>query len=114
MLRDAVLGPAGSASAGVPGFAPVLGGDDGLKAIKLADVLETVVDKLPGAGAAGVRLRSVRGWSRRRGRLACVWRSASRGRCRRIGQHAIAAAQAFLRPDGLLLENPEELVFSAG
>ena len=44
------------AGAGGPRGAPVLGRNDGVQAIKLADALQTGVDELPGAGAVGVHL----------------------------------------------------------
>ena len=43
--------PHDPASTGVPGGAPVLGGNDVVQPVELADVLQSRVDELPGAGA---------------------------------------------------------------
>ena len=43
--------PHDSAGAGVPGGTPIFGGNDGVEAVELVDVLQAGVDELPGAGA---------------------------------------------------------------
>ncbi len=96
--------PASPVDAGIP----VLGGLDRFQPVEFADILEPLVDELPGAGPVGSHLAAVfpRAAAGAVQHMLCA--PGDRADAAVLMENAFAAGDAFFRPGGPLFEDADE------